>query len=68
MVLRDPGDSLCIFRVLLGNNGQIADLGGIVRNQVLEGALVILGDLIRDETRHDWEWEVRQIGEEVAEG
>jgi hypothetical protein len=44
-----------MFRVLLGYDGQVADLKSVVRGEVLQGVLVVLGDLVRGESRHGGE-------------
>lgn len=38
--------------VLLGDNGQVADLESVIAGEILQGTLVILGDLVGDESGH----------------
>lgn len=43
-----------MFSILFGYDGQVADLEPVVRGEILQGVLVILGDLIRGKPRrHD---------------
>ena len=41
-----------MLRVFFGYDGQVADLKTIVGGKVLQGVLVVLGDLVGDESRH----------------
>jgi hypothetical protein len=34
--------------VLLGYNGQVADLESVIASEILQGTLVVLGDLVGD--------------------
>jgi hypothetical protein len=38
--------------VLLGDDGQIADLESVIAGEILQGTLVVLGDLVGDESGH----------------
>lgn len=42
-----------MFGILFGDDGQIADLEPVVSCEVLEGAFVVLRDLVRNKSRHD---------------
>lgn len=46
MVLQHPGDGHRMLRVFLGYDCQVADLEFVVRSEILEGVLVVLGNLI----------------------
>ena len=46
MVLQYPRNGHGMLGVLLGNDGQIADLESIVGGEVFEGVLVVLCDLV----------------------
>lgn len=35
-----------MFGVLLGDDGQVADLKSVIGGEILQGVLVVLGDLI----------------------
>lgn len=38
--------------VLLGYDGQVADLESVIAREILQGAFVVLGDLVGDQSRH----------------
>jgi hypothetical protein len=38
--------------VLLGNDGQVANLESVIAGEILQGTLVVLGDLVGDESGH----------------
>lgn len=42
-----------MFGVLLGDDSQVADLKPVVGGEILQGVLVVLGDFVRDQARHD---------------
>lgn len=42
-----------MFRILLGDDGQVADLKSVVGSEVFQVVLVVLGDLIGYQPRHD---------------
>jgi len=39
-----------MLRVLLGYDGQVADLKSVIGGEVLQGVFVVLGDLVGDES------------------
>lgn len=68
MILENPGDSLGVFGVLPRNQSQIRYLVSVIRYEILERALVVLGHLIRGYRARHGELGALKCGLSVIKG